>query len=371
MTSGVSDVLILGGGIIGCAAAEVLSRRGAAVTLLEPRGIGQGASHASAGMLAPFHEGRHDPVLLTLGERSLALYDGFVASAAQGGRPVPYSRSGSVDVAFDAAAATALHQTCDELHARGVSCEWLDHDALRDSEPLIGPTAVAGLRIDEHGYVGVRDLVDALWRQAERHGARRVAAQARRVRTESKRLVRVETDSRWLEAPHVVLAAGCWAGEIDIGSDAPLPVRPVRGQLIALGWDAPPLGSTLWGPRCYAVPWTDGTLLVGATTEEVGFDERATASGVQELLAAICELAPRARYAFFAGVRVGLRPGTPDDRPIVGASSRIPGLVYATGHYRNGALLAPITAAAIADMVEGRAPDAIWRLCSPDRFGTF
>jgi glycine oxidase len=371
MAERVSDVLILGGGIIGCAAAEVLARRGAAVTLLEPRDIGQGASRASAGMLAPFNEGRHDPVLLTLGERSLALYDGFVASAAQAGDPVPYVRSGSLDVAFDDAAAAGLREVRDQLHARGVACEWLDPRALRDSEPLIGSAAVGGLRIDEHGYVGVPELVDALWRRAEQAGARRVAGQARRLRTESARLVRVETDNGWLESPHVVLAAGCWAGGIDIGSGARLPVRPVKGQLIALGWDARPLGRTLWGPRCYAVPWTDGTLLVGATTEEVGFDERPTADGVQALLAAVCELAPRARSAFFAGVRVGLRPGTPDDRPIVGPSSRIPGLVYATGHYRNGALLAPITAAAIADMVEGLALDAIWRPCSPDRFGTF
>ena len=366
-----SDVVVVGGGIIGCAAAFELTRRGATVTVVEPRAIGGGASRASAGMLAPFSESRHDPVMRTLGIRSLALYDDLVLAATHDGARVPYSRAGSLDVAFDDDGVTQLRTSADELRREQVPSALLDASAVRQSEPSIGPAALAALRIDVHGYVGVSALVDALWRRTEAAGAQRVASEARSIAADAGGLLRVQTSAGSLDARNVVLAAGCWAGQIDVGTEWPLPVRPVRGQLLALGWDAPPLTRTLWGPRCYAVPWSDGTLLVGATVEEVGFDERATGAAVQDLLAGIGELAPRSRTAMFGGVRVGLRPATPDERPIVGRSDRVSGLVYATGHYRNGALLAPLTAAAVADMVEGKEPDAVWAACRPQRFGEF
>ena len=123
------------------------------------------------------------------------------------------------------------------------------------------------------------------------------------------------------EASRVVLAAGCWAGQVDIDGVAPLPVQPVRGQLLALRTDSALLRHALWGPACYLVPWADGTILVGATVEHVGFDERATAAGVAQLLQAATALLPALADATFLEVRVGLRPGTLDDLPIVGAST--------------------------------------------------
>jgi glycine oxidase len=129
----------------------------------------------------------------------------------------------------------------------------------------------------------------------------------------------------------------------------------VRGQLLYLGWNTAPVSTIVWGPRCYVVPRLDGTVLVGATVEEAGFDERSTADGVRELLDAVCELLPAAREATFLGVRVGLRPATPDELPVIGADPEVPGLIHASGHYRNGVLLAPVTACAIADLiVEGK-----------------
>ena len=128
-----------------------------------------------------------------------------------------------------------------------------------------------------------------------------------------------------MDAPHVVLAAGCWAGGVDLDGRAPLPVRPVRGQLLALRLPSPPLAPTVWGPDCYLVPWSDGTVLVGATVEEAGFDEQATVAGVGGLLAAAPALLPELGRATLVGVRVGLRPGTPDDRPVTGTSRRVPG----------------------------------------------
>ena len=145
----------------------------------------------------------------------------------------------------------------------------------------------------------------------------------------------------------------------------------MRGQLLHLFLPEPKLTHIVWGSRCYTVPWPDGTLLVGATLEEVGFDDRATASGVRDLLDAVCELVPRARQAGFLGVRVGLRPGTPDTLPIIGRSARVPGLVYATGHFRNGVLLAPLTGELVAAILSGDESDAALGVVSPSRFGDY
>ena len=140
------------------------------------------------------------------------------------------------------------------------------------------------------------------------------------------------------------------------------------GQLLHLGWHGRPIETIVWGPGCYVVPRTDGTVLVGATVEEVGFDERATSAGVRELLDAAGELLPESWGATFLGARVGLRPATPDDLPILGPDSRVPGVVYATGHYRNGVLLAPITARLIADWIADGAGDASFDALSVARF---
>jgi glycine oxidase len=168
----------------------------------------------------------------------------------------------------------------------------------------------------------------------------------------------------------VVLAAGSWSGEIAIeGVSATVPVRPVRGQLLHLGWSGTPLRRVTWSGRCYLVPWEDGTLLVGATVEEAGFDERATVEGVRGLLDAVCAIVPRASTAGFTSARVGLRPATRDDLPVIGASAVVPRLMYATGHYRNGVLLAPLTAQLVADAMLDNRIDPLLAPVSPARFG--
>jgi len=146
-------------------------------------------------------------------------------------------------------------------------------------------------------------------------------------------------------------------------------VRPVRGQLLSLAWRGAPLRRVTWSSRCYMVPWDDGTVLVGATVEEVGFDERATAAGVRDLLDAACDLAPSARAAGFNGARVGLRPATPDDLPAIGRSRAAANVMYATGHYRNGVLLAPLTAKLVADAMLDDRIDPLLASVDPSRFG--
>jgi glycine oxidase len=365
----VPDVLVLGAGVIGCAVAEELTRRGAKVDVVDPRGIGLGASQASAGMLSPFTEGRHDQLLQTLGARSLALYDGLVARLRADGHDVRYSRAGSIELALDGKAADALATESAALTRDGITHVLSDAAAARHRTPAVAP-AFATLEIPAHGAVHVPELVEAMWLSAERRGARLAMHRARAI-NRGRGTLRVDTTDGHLTAPNVVLAAGCWAGQIDLAGAPPLPVRPVRGQLLSLGLPAVPIAQALWGPGCYLVPWNDGTLLVGATVEEAGFEEQATVAGVTALLDAAPRVLPAAALATFGGVRVGLRPGTLDSRPIIGRSSRIDGLVYATGHYRNGALLAPVTAELVADLVEGRALDAGLEPYAPSRFGEY
>ena len=364
------DVLIIGAGIVGCAVADELTRRGAEVMVLDPRGICQGASQASAGMLAPFSEGRHDPVMLALGARSLQMYDAFVDRIRSDGHQVGYARNGSLDVALDEPGAEMLQATARELERDGVACTWLNRPMLAREEPALTTEAAAGLRVAAHGAVAVAPLVESLWNAAEKRGAQLRMSGATAI-SPGHGTVRVQTDDGPIDAPHVVLAAGSWAGRISLPGGASLPVKPVRGQLLALGWRSERLRQTVWGPGCYAVPWDDGTVLVGATVEDAGFDEVATVDGVTSLGGAMTRLVPGAGRAAVVEVRVGLRPGSPDDRPIIGPSSLVEGLVYATGHFRNGALLAPLTARAVADLVGGTALDPVLAPCAPGRLGEY
>lgn len=364
------DVVVIGAGVIGCAVAYELARRGADVLVLDSRGVGQGATQASAGMLTPYIEGyRHGP-LLDLAVRSLTLYDQFIADVrADSDRPVPYERSGSLEVSTPDDAVDRLQTVANDLTAAHVPCTWLDAAATREAEPLVAPDVSGGLLIPEHGYLVARDFTQALAAAAVRRGATTgPSAQVRRL-SPAGRDLRVETDDASVAARHVVLAAGCWSGRVAIDGVPPVPVRPVRGQLLHLAWSGQPLRRITWSPRCYLVPLGDGSVLVGATVEEAGFDERATAAGVRDLLDAACELVPHAWQTGFLGARVGLRPGTPDGLPIVGSSRRMPGLVYATGHYRNGVLLAPLTATLVTDLVLDGRTDPALAVTSPDRFG--
>lgn len=371
MASRPSDVIVIGAGIVGCAVAYELSRRGASVQIVDERHPAMGSTQAAAGMLAPYVEARDEGPLFDFGIRSLGLYDAFVERAkADSGLPVLYRRSGSLEVATDEERMTLLRNIAARLDARGVPFGLLDGPAVRAEEPVLGSDAVGALLIPAHGFVGAADFTRALAAAARRHGAQLVEGSGvRRIASANGDIV-VETSRGPLTGNAVVLAAGSWSGQIDIaGAARRVPVHPVRGQLLQLAWPGSPLRRIAWGPRCYLVPWDDGTLLVGATMEETGFDERATVAGVRDLLEAACDLVPQAWNAGFAGARAGLRPASADGLPIVGPSRVIPNLLYATGHFRNGVLLAPITAQLVADvLLDNRIDRALDRL-GPGRFG--
>lgn len=361
-------ITIVGAGIVGYAVAYELAARGAQVRLIDPRGSGQGATRASAGILAPYVEG-HSADLLRLGLCSLDRYDSFIARvAADAQRPIEYRRCGSLQVARSDSEARQLEHAARILATSGASHTCLDGDAVRRLEPSLAEGVGAGLLVPQHGYVGVATLMSALVEAANRHGAMLSTARVNGIDL-GDGSVRVHTSEEAFASDAVVVAAGSWSGGIPMAPAVAPPVRPVRGQLLHLRFASPPLSRIVWGTAAYLVPWEDGSVLVGATVEDVGFDESVTVAGVRQLLESAEALLPAARSATFDGARAGLRPATADELPIVGRSSTMRGVYYATGHYRNGVLLAPLTAAMIADLVlDGRERGELG-LVRPDRFG--
>lgn len=366
------EVLVVGAGIVGASVAYACSARGARVTILDARRPACGATQASAGMLAPYLEG-HSAELRALTVAALGRYDDFVTQlSARAHAGLEYARTGTLQVATRAEHVEAITQQARDLTSLGVSARLMDRRELVTFEPAVSPTVSGGLFIPAHGLIGAVAMTEAMLAFAATKGARVVTG---------RRVVRIaalpegrgvvchdESGQQW-EAPHVVLAAGSWASLVAIDGVPALPVRPVRGQLVYLQCGALAPSRILWGARCYLVPWSDGTTLVGATVEDVGYDERVTSAGVSDLLHAAKELLAVGGDAEFIGARVGLRPGSPDDRPLVGPSTRIPGLCYAVGHYRNGVMLAPLTGDVLADWIlEGRADDTL-DLMRPQRFG--
>jgi len=366
-----SDIVVVGAGIIGCAVAYELARRGVSVEVVDDRPPGMGATQASAGVLAPYIEANEGGALLELTARSLDLYDDFVARvSADSGAGVLYRRSGTLDVAFDEEGMRKHRATAAFLASRGVAGHLVDGPAIRAEEPHLAADATGGLLIPAHGFVAAGALTRALATAARKHGAHLIeGSRVLRIARRGGDLV-VETGRGALTGNGVILAAGSWSGQIEVaGVSARVPVRPVRGQLLHVAWRGAAIRRVIWSERCYLVPWDDGTVLVGATVEEAGFDERATVAGVRDLVEAASELMPHMWSAGFLGARAGLRPATSDGLPVIGRSGVIPGLMYATGHYRNGVLLAPLTAQLVADVVLADRIDPVMEAISPCRFG--
>lgn len=366
--AGHPDVIVIGAGVIGCAVAHALARENVSVLVVDAGTPGAGASQASAGVLAPHIEALPGSPLQTLGVSSLDLYDAFVHTVrSDAGFDVPYAREGTLEVASSDSGVAHLTHIAERLGVQGVPCELVRGDRLREMEPLVASDQSVGLLVPVHGTVRVRDLVDALRLAAVHRGARFAQPErVSRVRPDG-RAFRVDTHAASHAAAHVIVTSGAWSISLPLEGHPAVPTHPVRGQLLRLQTVGAALRRVLWGESCYLVPWGD-EVLAGATVEDAGFDQRATLEGVTSLAEAARALVPSLSTATFSGVRVGLRPGSPDGLPLIGASSHWPGLVYATGHYRNGILLAPLTARLVTDLVLGRSP-AIPDAVLPARLG--
>jgi len=353
------DVVVVGGGVIGLSCAWRAAQRGARVAVVERGAPGQGATRVAAGMLAPVGElSFGEPELLELTLAAARLYPGFVAELeAATGAHTGYERLGALHVALDRDEAAQLRRVHELQRSLQLEAEWLAPRRCRDLEPGLTPAFHGGVFAPGEAAVDPRALTEVL--------AAALAAEGGELRTgaevvdgifEGERLVGVRTAAgEELRAGHVVLAAGAWSGAIDwLPEHARPSVRPVKGQVVELRGrgEEPPARHILSSERVYLVPRADGRLVVGATVEEMGFDTAVTAGGVHELLREAYRLLPDVAEMEFVDVTAGLRPGTPNNLPLVGPGA-IDGLVLATGHFRNGILLAPLAAEAVADLLSG------------------
>jgi glycine oxidase len=349
------DVIVVGAGLIGLAIAFELAERGAAVRIYDRGEPGGAASWAGAGMLAPHTEDVEDEAMLTLGVTSLAQYPGFIdrIRSASGLDPRLHL-DGIVHAAYDGTQLERLTRLARRLSARGVGFDLLDRSSLVACEPWLGNDVVGGLCIHGEGEVDNRRLGRALAAACIARGATIAHAASIAVECDQRRALGVRSEVGFAAAHAVVNACGAWAAQLaGVPPACVPPVEPVKGQMLAL---CVPIGFVrrpTWLPGAYLVPRDDGRLLVGATVERAGFDASVTAEGVHGLLHDALAGAPSLAGFALSESWAGPRPGTPDGRPFLGVTP-IEGLLLATGHYRNGILLAPATARSIADLLEGK-----------------
>ena len=392
------DVLVIGAGIVGLAIAWRAAQRGLRVTLADPS-PGQGATHVAAGMLTPLAEASYaERDLFRLGTESLGRYPAFAAELTElTGLPTGLRQTGTLQVAYDGDDLAVLEEARQLQEAFGRPAQRLTARECRQAEPMLDPAVRGGLLATEDGSVDPRLLAAALLSAAQRAGARLIREPAAEILTAGEAVTGARlADGTVVDAPQVVLAAG-WQSAALAGLGPALPLRPVKGQILRLrpgpsgGFRGvvppgqhsrgllPPalLGRTVRGlvrgGSVYLVPRDDGEIVVGATQEELGPDTTVTAGGVWELLRDARLLVPGITEYELAQAQAGLRPGTPDNAPAIGPGARA-GLVLATGHFRGGVLLAPVTADMVADyLVCGRmpelaapfAPERFWRGAGP------
>jgi glycine oxidase len=382
-----SDVLIVGGGIIGLAIAWRAHQAGISATVLERDTVGHGTSRVAAGMLAPVAEvefGASGGRLLDLGLRSAGMWPGFAAELeALTGLPVGLLRTGTLLAARDEDDARELERQHEFRRSLGLAVRRLRPSQARELEPALAPTVRLALEVPDDHSVDPRLVLTALRQACESTGVQlREHTPVARVELDDGGVGRAAghagarvtgvtlQNGERLHAERVVLAAGPWSERIDgLPVGEVVPVRPVKGQILRL---RDPAGAGLLRRVLrfrggYLVPRDDGRYVLGATVEERGFELAPTAGGVYELLRDARELIPGISELEIEELSVGLRPGTPDNAPVIGPGS-VRGLVWATGHYRNGILLAPLTAELVAGVLSGADADELLATCAPDRF---
>jgi glycine oxidase len=345
-----SDVVIVGGGIVGLASAYELTRAGATVTLLESGETGMQATNAAAGMLAPLVEAQHGSPMLRMGVRALQAYPALVEELERiAGFELEYRPHGILKVAFDEADLAQLHRRAKWQRDLGFQVEALDAATCCELEPRLSKRVAGGVFSPSEGSVSSQLLALALERAALAADASiHTGSPMTRFEKKGNRVVAVRSRDRSFSCDSVVLAAGARSGQIARLLRVDLPVRPVRGQMIALGGMLPPVRHIVWGPDGYLVPRANGLVFAGATVEEVGFRRRTTVAGVRAMRSMARRLVPQLSAATVHFAWAGLRPGSPDDLPIIGPLTAYPNVIAATGHYRNGILLGPLTGASIA-----------------------
>src|SRR5215469_13902471 len=362
------DVAIAGGGVIGGSIALELARAGLRVAVFDRQRPGEEASWASAGIISPAPENPGQFALVDLAKRSAALYPEFVALVEDvSGQNTGFRAKGTLEALFSSDAKAELSTIIAVHHGLGLKAEPLRAGDARELEPALSEDVEAAVLRPDEASIDNRALTAAVLSAVQQIGADiHAGSAAKAIWREGHRCRGLILQNEKVEAKWTVIAAGCFSGAIE-GAAAYAPVRPAKGQMVALRADDLQIERVLWSEKIYLVPRNDGRILAGATVEYVGFDKRVTAGGIEKILAAAIELAPGLRNARIEETWAGLRPDSSDHLPILGPTD-LEGLLMATGHFRSGILLTPITARLIREWITEQQVSVNWERFSPLRF---
>lgn len=373
-----AEVAIIGGGVIGCAIAWRLGQAGLRVMVIERGEPGREASHAAAGMLAPLAEADQADDFFHLAVRSRAMYADFARELREAsGIDIEYRTEGTLYLALTEEDETELDHRWQWQHAAGLNVKRLNADCARKLEPLINEKLRWALKFPDDHQVDNRKLATGLIQAARASG---VVIHSNTEFTQlmfesqagQEQVIGVKTTKGEVRAQTVVMAAGSWSKLLthEAAANKPTAIEPVRGQMIALTSPALALNHVIYSRRGYLVPRRSGIVIAGSTTERAGYDKSVTAGGIAAIIAHAIEIAPRLNEQAIIETWAGLRPHAPDDLPVLGCDPQVSGLIYATGHYRNGILLTPITAQAISELVIKGESSINLAPFSPVRFDT-
>jgi glycine oxidase len=362
------DVAIAGGGVIGGSIALELARAGLRVAVFDRQQPGQEASWASAGIISPAPENPGMFATVELAKESAAMYPEFAALVEEiSGQSTGYRHKGTLEALFSQDTKAELSTIIAVHHGLGLKAEPLRAEDARELEPALSEEIEAAVLRPDEASIDNRALTAAVLEAARRSGAEFFPGSGvSAIRREGNRCEGLTLQNEKVDAKWTIIAAGCFSGAIE-GAAAYAPVRPAKGQMASLRADDLKIERVLWSEKIYLVPRNDGRILVGATVEYEGFDKRVTAGGIEKILSAALELAPGLKNARIEETWAGLRPDSQDHLPIMGPTD-IDGLVMATGHFRSGILLTPITARLIREWITEQKVTMDWGRFSPLRF---
>jgi glycine oxidase len=363
-----SEIIIIGGGVIGLSIARALASRGADDVMVIERGeFGREASWAAGGILAPQVEADTADDFFRLARASRDLYPQFAeALLDETGLDIELDTTGTLYVAFRESEDSEFRARFDWQRSEGLAIEWLSGDEARALEPALSKNVRCALRFPNDFQVENRRLVEALLVSNRKLGVQLVEhCEVKAVRVSAGKVSGAETSFESVACDVAVVAAGAWTSTIDPA--ARLEIEPVRGQMLCFRPARPLVRHVIYSSRGYLIPRRDGRLIAGSTSERVGFDKRVTEQGVAEIKSMAIEIAPQVEILPLIDSWAGFRPRAPDDLPVLGRSPEIDGLFYATGHYRNGILLAPITGELMAEAIISKSVSPLVAAFSPGR----
>jgi glycine oxidase len=362
------EAIIAGGGLIGGAIALELALAGVRVAIFEQGEPGQEASWAGAGILSPAPENPATIPLVPLGKASMALYPDFIAHVEEiSGQDVGFRAKGALEALFSRDTARELSTHVALHHGLGLKAEAISAEDARELEPALSPELEAAVLRPDEASVDNRALTHAVLEAARKSGAEIFPhREVKGVWRDKNRCAGLLLKDEKIAAPWTIIAAGSFSASIaGVGTYAP--VCPAKGQMVSLRSERVKIERVLWSDKIYLVPRNDGRILAGATVEYVGFDKKVTAGALQKMLTGAIEVAPELANARVEETWAGLRPDSPDHLPILGPAD-IEGLLLATGHFRSGILLTPITARLIREWVTEQSVSVDWDRFTPLRF---